>query len=74
MHFCIVLRVKVAVVLGNADVDFASGFKVNLFQFRRFVVAFGAPGDVVGVAEGVDVKNIDVRRCKEEVLDELSLH
>ena len=32
------------------------------------VVAFGAPGDVVGVAEGVDLQGADVRREEGEVL------
>ena len=32
------------------------------------VVAFGAPGDVVGVAEGVDLEGADVRREEGEIL------
>jgi hypothetical protein len=37
-------------------------------QFFRFVVAFGAPGYIVRVAEGVDVDYIYVGWGKEEVL------
>ena len=32
------------------------------------VVAFGSPGDVVGVAEGVDLEGADVGREEGEVL------
>ena len=42
------------------------------WELLRFVVAFGAPGDVVGVAEGVDVEDVDVGRGEEEVLNELA--
>ena len=52
-------------------VDFAAGFKVCDFEFGGFVVAFGPPGDVVGVAEGVDVEDVDVGRGQQEVLEKL---
>ena len=43
-------------------------------QLGGFVVAFGAPGDVVGVAEGVNVEDVDVGWGEEEVLDEGGEH
>lgn len=70
-HFGVVLGVEVAIVLGDGDVDFTAGFKVRRGEFGGFVVAFGAPGYVVGVAEGVDVEDVDVGWGHEEVLDEL---
>lgn len=59
-HFGVVLGVQVAVVLRDVDVYFASGFEVCGRQLLGFVVAFCAPGYVVGIAEGVDIENIDV--------------
>lgn len=70
-HFCVVLSVEIAVVLRDVDVDFAAWFEVGTGELFGFVVAFGAPGYVVGVAEGVDVEDVDVGGGKEEVLDEL---
>ncbi len=58
------------VVLWDVDVDFPARFEVGGGEFGRLVVAFGAPGDVVGVAEGVDVENVDVGWGQEEILDE----
>lgn len=57
--------------MGDGDVDFASRFEIGGGEFGGFVVALGAPGDVVGVAEGVDVEDVDVGGGEEEVLDEL---
>lgn len=68
-----VLRVEIAVVLGDVDVDLAAGLQVGGRQFLGLVVALGAPGDVVGVAEGVDVQDVDVGGREEDVLDELFL-
>ena len=65
------MRVEVAVVLRDVDVDFAAGFKVCDFEFGGFIVAFGSPGDVMGVAEGVDVEDVDVGGGQQEVLEEL---
>lgn len=70
-HLGFVLRVQVAVVLRDVDVDFTAGLEVGDFEFWGFVVAFGAPGDVMGVAEGVDVEDVDVRGGEEKVLEEL---
>ncbi len=70
-HLGFVLRIQVAVVLRDVDVDFAAGLEVGDLEFRGLVVALGAPGDVVGVAEGVDVEDVDVGGGKEEVLEEL---
>ena len=73
-EFGLVLRIQVGVVGGDGDVDFATGFEVRRGQFLRFVVAFRAPGDVVGVAEGVDVEDVDVGGGEEEVLHERGDH
>jgi hypothetical protein len=56
----LVLGVEVCVVGGDGDVDFAAGFDIGCGEFLGFVVALCAPGDVVGVAEGVDVEDVDV--------------
>ena len=66
-----VLGVEVGVVGGDADVDLAAGFDVGGGQLFGIVVAFRAPGDVVCVAEGVDVENVYIGRRKEEILEEL---
>ena len=54
-EFRVVLRIQVAVVLGDVDVDFSARFQVRGGQFFGFVVAFRTPCYVVGVTEGVDV-------------------
>jgi len=48
------------VVGGEEDVDAAGGFEEGDGELVGDVGAFGAPGDVVGVAEGVDVEDVDV--------------
>jgi hypothetical protein len=70
----LVLGVEVCVVGGDGDVDFAAGFDVGCGELFGFVVALCAPGDVVGVAEGVDVEDVDVGGGKEEVLQEAGGH
>lgn len=69
-EFLLVLRVQVRVVGGDGDIDLAAWLQIRGGEFFRFVVAFGTPGDVVGVAEGVDVEDVEVRRGEEEVLHE----
>lgn len=73
-EFGLVLRVEIGVVGGNVDVDFAARFERRGGQFLGLVVALGAPGDVVGVAEGVDVEDVDVGGRQEEVLQEAGGH
>ena len=73
-EFGLVLGVEVCVVGGDVDVDFAAGFDVGGGQLFGFVVALCTPGDVVGVAEGVDVEDVDVCRSEEEVLQEAGGH
>ena len=73
-HFGFVLSVKVAVVGGDVDVDFAAWFGGYGAEFFGLVVAFGSPCDVVGVAEGVDVEDVDVGWGEEEVLEEGGEH
>ena len=65
----VILVVQIAVVLGNANVDLTAGFGVRRRELFSLVVTLGAPGDVVGVAEGVDIQDVDVGGGKEEVLD-----
>ena len=54
----------------NVDCGFAV-FEVDGGELFGFVVAFGAPCDIVSVAKGVNVENVDVGGCEEEVLEEL---
>lgn len=70
----LVLGVEVCVVGRNCDIDFAAGFDVCGGQLLGFVVTFRTPCDVVSVAEGVDVEDVDVCRRQEEVLQEASGH
>lgn len=70
-HLGVVLGVEVAVILGNIDVNFAARFEVGDFKFGRFVVAFSTPSDVVGIAESIDIEDVNVGRGKEQILDEL---
>ena len=55
----------------EGDVDAARGLQVGGRQFFGFVVSFGTPGYVVGVAKGIDIEDVDVSWGEEEVLDEL---
>jgi hypothetical protein len=73
-EFRLVLGVEVGVVGGDCDVDLAAGFDVCRGEFLGLVVALCAPGDVVGVAEGVDVEDVDVSGGEEEVLQEAGGH
>jgi len=52
-------------------VGFAFGVDGGGFEGGCFVVAFRAPGYVVGVAEGVDVDDVCVSWGEEEVLEGL---
>ena len=70
-NLAVVLVVEIAFVRRDIDVNFAAGFESCRGEFLGFVVAFGTPGDVVGVAEGVNVEDVDVGWSEEEVLDEL---
>jgi hypothetical protein len=70
----LVLGVEVCVVGGDCDVDFAAGFDVGGGQLFGFVVSFCAPCDVVGVAEGVHVEDVDICWRQKEVLQEASSH
>ena len=70
-HLALVRVVEVAVVLRDVDVDLAARLEVGRGEHGGLVVALGAPGDVVRVAEGVDVEDVDVGRGQGEVLEEL---
>lgn len=58
------------VVLRDVDIDFSAGLHRCRGKLDGFVVALGAPGDIVGIAKCVDVENVDVGRSQKEVLDE----
>lgn len=70
-QFGLVLRVQVAVVLWDVDIDLAAGFQVSRRQFLGLVIALGTPCDIMGVTERVDVQNVDVRGGEQDVLDKL---
>ena len=69
-HFGFVLMVQIAVVSRNVDIYFAACFENCRREFFGFIVSFSSPCDIVGVTKGVDIQNVDVGGCKEEVLDE----
>lgn len=73
-EFGFILGIEIGVVGGDGDVDLATRFEVRGGEFLGLVVAFGAPGDVVGVTEGVDVEDVDVGWGEEEVLEETGEH
>ena len=60
-EFFFILVVEIAIVLRNCNVDFAAELDVNFVQLGGFVVAFSTPCYVVGVAEGIDVENVNIR-------------
>jgi hypothetical protein len=62
-------RVEIVGRDGDVDVDLACGVGFGSGEWRRFVVAFGAPGYVVGVAECVDVYYVCVGWGEEDVLE-----
>jgi hypothetical protein len=59
-EFGFVLRVEIAVILGDVDVDFAAGFDGCGAKFFGLVITLCTPCDVVCVAKGVDVEDVDV--------------
>ena len=70
----LVLSVKICIVGGNGNLDFATWLEGYGGEFFGFVITFGAPGDIVGVAESVHVQNVDISRSKKEVLQETGCH
>lgn len=58
--------------MGYVYSDFSIVLDGGITEFWCFVIALGAPGYVVSVAEGIDVENVYVSRSKKEVLEELS--
>lgn len=73
-HLGLVLGVQIAVVRGDVDVDLAARLEHGGWQLLRLVVTFRTPCDIMGVAEGVDVEDVDVGRGEEQVLDEGGEH
>lgn len=69
----LVLSVQVTIILGDVDVDLTARLQSRRRQLLGLVVTLGTPCDIVGIAESVDVENVDVGRGKEDVLDELEL-
>lgn len=68
-----VLGIKVTIVLGDVNVDLATGLEVGRGQFLGLVISFGTPGDIVGVTEGVDIEDVDVGWREQDILDELDM-
>jgi hypothetical protein len=60
--FGFVLSVQITVILGDVNVDLATGLEVSGGQFLGLVISLSTPGYIVGVTEGVDVENVDVGR------------
>ena len=71
LHLLVVLRVQVTVIIGNVDVDFPARLEVDAGELLRLVVSFRTPRDIVCVAEGVDVEDVEICGRQEEVLYEL---
>lgn len=72
--FSLVLRIEIRVISGNSDIDLATRLGDSGWQFLWLVVTLCTPRDIVSVAKGVDVENIDVGRSEEEVLEETREH
>ena len=70
-QFSFILGVEVSIILRNIDVDFSSRLHSCRAEFLSFIVAFRTPGDIVGVAECVNVEDVDVGGGQQKVLDEL---
>lgn len=68
LHLRFILCIQVPVVLRDIDVNFTARLQIRDLELRCFVVAFSTPRDVMGVAKSINVENIDVSRCEEEVL------
>lgn len=73
-EFGLVLRIEIGVIGRDRDVDFAAWLEIRRGELLRRVVAFGAPGDIVRIAEGVDVEDVDVSRGQQEVLNKTRNH
>ena len=73
-QFSFVLTVQVFLVGRDLDIHGVIGVGGDVVEFGRRVGALGAPGDVVGVAEGVDVEDVDVHGREEDVLKEGGKH
>ena len=70
-HLSIILCVKIAIILRDVDINFAAWFQIGGWKLLGFVIALGTPSNVVSVAESVDVEDVDVGRCEEEILEKL---
>ncbi len=69
-----VLSIKIAIILGNVDVNFPARFEMDIREFLGLVVTLRTPGDIVSVAKGVNVEDVDIGRREEGVLDEAGEH
>nr|POF01296.1 hypothetical protein CFP56_21244 [Quercus suber] len=69
-----VLGVQIGIVGWDGNVNFATGFCVGCWKFLRLVVTLSSPSNVMGVAEGIHVQDVDISGREEEVLDEGGKH
>jgi hypothetical protein len=67
----IILSVKILVILRNVYVYFATRLDISRSNVGRFVISFCPPSDIMGVTEGVNIKYVDVSRCKQDILNKL---
>ena len=67
----LVLAVEIVVIAGDGNVDFTTWLGDGRGQLLRLVISLGTPCDIVGVAEGVDVEDVDVCWREQDVLNEL---
>lgn len=70
----LVLAVQVMIVSRNSHVDLAAWFCGGTAELLWLVIALGSPCDVVGIAKGIDVEDVDVGRGQEEVLYKAGEH
>lgn len=61
-QFDIVLRIQIASILRNTNVDFSTRLDRSGREFFCLVVSFGTPCDIVSVAKGIYVEHICISR------------
>ena len=72
--FGFVKSIQVPIILRNQNIDFAIGFDVSRREFLSLVIPLGSPSDVVGVAKGVDIEDIDISRGEHDILEKTGDH
>lgn len=67
-EFGFVLAVQILLISRDGDIDLPARLQRGRRQLLWFIIALCTPSDVVGVAEGVDVEDVDVGGREEQVL------